>query len=514
MKAIPYINFKGIAPRYAPGLKLGFATTAENCDLSSLKIRPRKDGLLQESGASGNSLVYFNNGWLSGTDKYYCKWTKDSVESLFYLDDGVPMKQVGSSTARLGQTRLGAPTLTLNGTGGRTGSFTYILTTTRSVGGVTDESGPSTSATITASSNTINVARPTLGSNVTHWHIFRLSDTTGNYQLVANVAASTTSYNDNLGDTSLGAAITTWYTSDQGNSIIFDEPSESSYDGLCSEPYAAMLFLWKDDTLYWSDPGVPDAWPSFYNMNFPSNIKNVMPLSGALFVLTETGPFRIDGTDPELLQQSLIKGADPCFGVAVTKSSLGVFYLSDSGIVQMSGADANVFTDNDIGESWFKDNISAGNAILAENDGFLYLAHSKGVLVADLRVIGTIIWTTMDKIITAFHKRKDEGQLYYIEGDEIKKHGAGNNLAWTYQTGDIPGEHVENKPWNEIEVRGEGTVTATIYIDDNSEATKSLDFKMLRDRTLKVPDYVTGRALQFKLTGTGDVDEVIVRYAP
>lgn len=508
-------NHQGIAPRYDPALKKGFARTAENCDLSSRKIKPLADAVLQKADTNlYNSLFFYNGNWERGKNKHYLNWKIGTYDLLIYLKSGVPYKKVNGVEAILGQTRPSVPTVASNGAGVLTDTFYYMITLTRSINGHTDESGPSPKASITLSTQKCLVTRPAISdSNVTHWNIYRMSNSSGEYQFVATVAAGTSTYDDNNADANLGASPTTFYTSDQGNSIVFDKP-QTTFDGLITEPFTGMVFFWKGSTLYWCEPGYPDACPSFYNMNMPSNIKRVIPFAGTVAVLTETGPIRVDGTHPELLQPSKVLGEEPCIGTAACKTSKGVAYYSDSGVVLFNLAETLVVSDDRFTEDWFKNNVSSSGAVMIENDGVLYLFHSAGVLVVDTRP-KTAIWFTLDIIAYAAHVRPDTGDLYYIDSVGVQKPFAGTGLlTWTWQSGDIVGAHPGDKPFQGIEVIGSGTITATLYADGVQQATKALSFIMDRNRTLNFPAETNVRAMQYKLTGTGQVDDVIVRYSP
>lgn len=508
-------NHQGIAPRYDPALKKGFARVAENCDLSSGKIKALADADLQTADTNlYNSLFFYMGNWERGNDRHYLKWKIGSYDILIYLKAGVPYKKVNGVEAILGQTRPSAPTVAANGSGSLADTFSYIITLTRSVGGYTDESGPSSASSISLSSQKCLVTRPSISdSNVIYWNIYRISNSSGDYQFVATVAAGTSTYDDDIEDADLNSAPTTWYTSDQGNEIIFDKP-QTTFDGLISQPFTGMWFAWKGSTLYWCEPGNPDACPSFYNMNMPSNIKRVIPFAGTVAVMLETGPQRIDGTHPELLQPSEVLGTEPCIGTAACKTAKGVAYLSDSGIVLFNLAETTVISDDRFTEEWFKANIDSDGAVMAENDGVLYLFHSGGVLVVDTRP-DTAIWITMDIVATAVHVRPDTGDLYYIDSAGVQKLFGGTGLlTWTWQSGDIIGAHPEDKPFQGIYVRGSGTVTATLFADGVQQAEKALSFAMERHRTLNFPSEISARAMQYKLTGTGRVDDVIVRYSP
>jgi len=408
-----------------------------------------------------------------------------------------------------------APNYVVHNGGVLDGDYIYIITTTRSVGGHTDESGPSIeSEELTANLNQIRITRPTItDANVTHWNIYRYTVEGGDYQFIVQVAIATTFYDDNIADADVGDAISTWYISDQGNNIVFDKPP-GSVDGLITEPHSGMLFFWIGSTLYWTEPGYPDAAPSFYNMNFPANIKKVIPLGGIVAVLTEMGPFRIDGTHPELFQQSKLLGEEPCISSAACKTRSGIAYLCDSGIALFDLTSTSVISDEEFTEKWFESNVSSSGAVMAENDNILYLFHSRGTLVVDVRV-SPAIWTTLALIAYAAFKNDLDGKLYIIDSEGIKQiQGATTYLTWSWRSGNILMDTVSPKEFQSIELIGNGTdIVATLYLDGTQKASKTMGFDMEDDRMLKMPEGERGRALQILLSGSGEITELIVRSA-
>jgi len=513
-------RFRGIAPRQGNNLPPGFAVTAENCDLFSGKLRPLKNDLLVEAAtASHNSMAYCEGAWRTAVDAYFCRWRIDPAlpELLIYLSSGSLIKRVGSDVATLGQVRGVAPTVTnIGGTGFTATGVCYITTTTRSVGGHIDESGPSDPSTsMGVDGDTIQITRPTLpDAFVTYWNIYRMSNESATYQLVAQVAAATATYDDSAEDSALGATPITWYTSSQGNSIIFDEPP-TDMDGLCAEPHAGMLFAWKGSTIYWCEPGSPDGWPGFYNLNLPATIKNGLPFGGSLLLVTAGGPYHIDGSNAELLQPSQAIGSEPAISSAIARGNRGLYFVCDSGVAVCNLGECAVVSDTLIGEGWFKANVDPTGSVLVYNDGQLYLFHSAGVLILDQRDAADQLWFTLDIVATAAAVREDTGDLYIIKAGSIYQlGGATTDRTWTWQSGDLLLGVTDFKAFPPCLVNGSDEVTVTLYVDGAQVATKALVLdRMVRDRTLGVPEQSKGRALQVKLYGTGNVDDVTVAEA-
>ncbi|MEM5787635.1 MAG: hypothetical protein AAGU11_09970, partial [Syntrophobacteraceae bacterium] len=358
-RSLNIVKFGGIAPRFGDKVPVGLATVAENVDLAgnSLALLPLSRRTIPTPLYSPTAL----------------SWPIGSLTVGLSLVGGVLKKTVGGITVDAGQDAPAIPAVALDGAGNITGDVAYVVTTTRNVGGHLDESGPSSPSTIlSASSNKVAVTKPIgIDPYVTHWNIYRIG-TAAEYLLVASVPIATGSYSDDIEEADLGIAIPTFYTSRQDNSILFAKPGQM--DGISSSVYHGMVFGFRGSTLFWNDPMLPDAWIPFYNMNWHSVIKRVIPFAGSVGVLTEAGPFKIDGSNPELLNPSDVLGKEPCAGTAAYPWSKGILYLSDSGIVNFNLMETEVITDALFGEEWFSGNVDPATADIVENDGFIYLS--------------------------------------------------------------------------------------------------------------------------------------------
>jgi|GEM_PF-6919779 len=501
MRRIVIGTIHGIAPRYTPELRKGYAQVAHNVDLADGKLSPAR-GNRDVAAGSGNTLHEHGGSWLTGTDRYYLSWPINNHDLLFFLDGGTLKKTIAGVTADAGQDAPEAPTTALNGAGDIADTVQYALTWTRDVGGFTDQSPlGALSGALVADSNQVNVTRPEPPALVTHWNLFRVGELTGVLQLVATLPVDTATYTDNLTD--LGPGCTTYYTSAQGVEIVWAKPPELT--GITRKPHSGMLFGWKGSTLYWSEPGFPDAWPAAYTMNFPDTIKTVMVFGGSVAVLLASSPFRVDGTHPELLQQSEPLGEEPCIGTAACATSKGILYLSDSGIALFNLYETQMVTGGPFDEAWFKQNIEPAGAILAENDGVTWLFHSAGCLRYAHKE-----WTTRSTVATAAYKRPSDGGLYAIVSGRIVDIDAGATGSYTWRSGHLTHGGEDDVPWDRVIVAGSGDVALTIRVDDEIKATKTMDFSTDRGRRLGLRPEDAGRTLDVEFIGTGTVKEVTI----
>ena len=386
----------------------------------------------------------------------------------------------------------------------------YAITTVRSVGGHEDESGlGAVSEDIECDHIQTLVTRPEItDTDVTHWKLWRIGDSTGEYQLVATLDADTETYEDALDASEVGESPTTFYTSDQGNEILFSKPAVV-FDGLAGVGNG-MVFGWAGHILYWCEPGKPDAWPSYYTMNFPADIRDVIPMGGVIGVMTEIGAFRVDGTHPELLQPSDPIGLEPVRGLHSAKTSRGIAYLSDSGVGLFNLYETSIVSDTAFTESWFAE-IDSESSVLIQSDNMLYLFHSDGVLKLD-PTSGTASWSTLSLSgVTAAFIRPDTGGLFVLaSGSVYEVSGGDGDLSWEWLSGDIYGDS-DDQEFRSVSVVGSGSVTLAVYIDGDLIRSRGLDFTLDRGRTIQLRQEEAGRALWFKLTGTGIVTEVVVR---
>lgn len=428
------------------------------------------------------------------------------------IDDGVTV----TFAAATGHTLGNKWTVTLY-----TDTVRHFITTVRTVEGVTDESGPSGPSTALAvAKNIVRVTRPTISdAQVTAWRVYRMSTFTSEYLLVAEVAATATYYDDNIADADLGAAPGVWYQSTMGSEILY-APAPEGLEGLVNEPYKGMIFGWIGPTLYWCDPGAPGGWNAIYSMNFPANIKRVLSFAGSMAVLTAAGPFRVDGEHPELLSPSKQIATEPAMTSAACITSKGIIYLTDGGLALFDLVGGGSVSNRAFTREWFQDNIVNEGTVLIDAGEILYLFHGSGTLYLDQRGASKQFvptWQTLDLVASAAWKDDDSGTVYFIDAAGVKSMNSddANPLTWTWKSGEITNGSKKETRFEQVEVFGAGAVTLTLYLDGVQAASKALDFGsgLDRDRSLKFPDGLWGEAMQFKLTGTGQIDEVLIEVA-
>lgn len=395
------------------------------------------------------------------------------------------------------------------------GSVYYVICTERNVRGHIDKSGPSAvSAKVKMDTGTVRITAPTFTDPyITYWYIYRLSNASAEYEMAAKKDISATHHDDDLADADLGEALDTEYTGAKSGVTITHAPPLEGLDGLSNDTHNAIVFAWRDSTLYWCEPGKPDAWPSVYSINFRHSIRNVIVGSGMAVVLCKDGPYPINGTHPELLSAPEPIGSEPCVNRAACATSRGIVYVSDSGLVLVNLSGTSVITDSTVGKEWWQSNIRL-IYFMAESDGKLLVAHHTETLVLDAST-SNFRWFTLSGIFFSAYKNPTDGYLYVTDSTGIQKFMDGDDLSLTWKSGKLFGDGPREKVFDGVYVRGSGVVTMELSLDGISAGSKTLDLDshLDRDKIKKFPEQSIGRFCQVQLSGYGTVDDFVVGYS-
>lgn len=259
-------------------------------------------------------------------------------------------------------------------------------------------------------------------------YTFEYAQTAGN---VADTAvAAGTLYHDVSEDPPTSTAR---YWGDGSYDFTDDFDSRSLFDILGSDEYDAppeelkgltsaqnnILVGFVGNQLFFSEPGVPHAWPARYAVTLPYDIVGIAAISGSMLVTTESYPYIVSGSDPAAgMSVSRIDALYPCLNAkSMVTMGYGIVYSTHDGLAVFSpGGGPNIITkllyNND---TW--DVALDPATVIAEYYGDNYVAsHSTGGLVfeRDEKVGGFFVDT--DYTFTASWYDPIEGKLYYVSG--------------------------------------------------------------------------------------------------
>lgn len=385
----------------------------------------------------------------------------------------------------------------------------YQITWERQIGPMLDESGPSNIVSFSSQNIGVKITRPiAVPTGVTHWNIYRIStniDPTTEFQRVARVPISESNYEDFKLNRNLGAAIPTSFENPDGIQIDFDQP-QVVFDAI-GGPHYGMLFGWKGSTLYYSQPGNPDAWPVFYKVEAIAEIVNVLSAGAELLVLTTKGIQRGIGTDPvNFYLAQTVNGEGAITRKATVVSEAGIFYLSYAGIVHATGTNSKIFSDISLGREFF-DTFDHTSSFMEYHEGTLYLFHSGGVLKFDTR---DGKYSTLSDSYTASFVNRETGKIYVLDGTVIKVLGeSADPLTVTYETGDIVLGEPQLKRFRKFELFGTGNFNVSLFIDGVLIKQRDLNLdSMRRDRMIFTGRSDRGRSARIRVIGTGELKEI------
>ena len=131
---------------------------------------------------------------------------------------------------------------------------------------------------------------------------------------------------------------------------------------------------------------------------------------------------------------------------------------------------------------------------------------------------------TLSEVIYGAYRKEDDDDLYVMDAAGIQKFGtAAGTKTMTWKSGDLIGDHPEEKNFIETEVMGSAVeVTVTNYVDGTLSKSAALSMDTTRDRRLGFLDEkAIGRAAQIQIYKLAhdtltppelEITEAIVRY--
>jgi hypothetical protein len=92
------------------------------------------------------------------------------------------------------------------------------------------------------------------------------------------------------------------------------------------------------NTLYFSVPGVPHAWPTKYAVSLDSNVVGIVALSGSAFIATDSYPYIVSGSDPANgMSTARIDANFPCLNKnSLVAMGYGIVYSTHDGLAVYS----------------------------------------------------------------------------------------------------------------------------------------------------------------------------------
>lgn len=209
----------------------------------------------------------------------------------------------------------------------------------------------------------------------------------------------------------------------------YDAPPEKLHGLIAIQNSVLCGFV--DNTLYFSEPAKPHAWPKAYAVNVEHNIVGIAAIGGSVLVVTEGFPVLVSGSDPANgMGTARIDVHMPCLSKqSIVAMGYGVVYSTVDGLAVYSPSSGPATITRLLynRDTWQQAVNPA--TVVAEFYGVNYFAsHSAGAFVFehDPQVGGFL--TTVDCSFTASWYDRTTGTVYYVGGTN------GNVMEWDSPT--------------------------------------------------------------------------------
>lgn len=349
--------------------------------------------------------------------------TENTIETYARMNDGLTINYYNAAT--------GTTTTTTKAMSQATPSDDYQYTTTPSLetrayvytyvstfGALSEESAPSEASSLVdvVTGDTVRVsgfsAPPTAGYNITAIRIYRTiagESSGGGYVFVAEIPLTTTEYVDALSATELGEALPTigWL------------PPPDNMVGMTSMPNG-VLAGFVGNTVYFSEPYYPHAWPTKYSLTVPHNIVGLAAYGNSLVVMTDLYPYAINGVTPGSMTVEKIPLPEPCVSKrSIAVDQYGVVYASPNGLVGIS-SDTRAIISSKLfrREEWsqYQPEMLIGAIYGGKYFGFFQSSiHGAKALVLSRDDIPALSYITAKA--AACHTDVRDARLFYVEFD-------------------------------------------------------------------------------------------------
>ncbi|MCA9367013.1 hypothetical protein KC887_01970 [Candidatus Kaiserbacteria bacterium] len=527
MTSIVIQDFKGIAPKInAKALADNLAQYAVNCRLDRSVIQPLR-GIkhVMDVPVNTQSIFKYQNDALTTTEKTSFVGTmlaNDARERIYLTDQTYPKIRSNAQVFRLGiPAPATAPTLVVTNPPAvddlDAQTRVYVVTLVDGWGAEGPPSPVSAPVDVLEESEVVVTlpAVPTGNYNLSTGAKFRIyrtntGDSGSYYQFVADVLIPATTYSDTVHSAYLQEVLpsATWIGPPDDDTALYPN---GPLQGLTELP-GGVLAGFTGNTLCFSEPYLPHAWPLEYRMSSTSQIIGLVQTQQGLVVCTDGKPYVVTGTHPEAMVRIEIESSQPCASAdSIVDMGDYAIYASQDGLVLVAGNQATLVTKDFVArEDWqglspstirgfFYEGLYVGGfGDVSEGRGFIF--DPKGgadsiIMVDNLPVLGSYQDVDFDVYYLLYKKSAGEWA--------IGEFNAGAELPYLWHSK----KFLTPKPVCFSCLRVEADrypVTVKLIADGRVRAS----YTLTDNRVQRLPSGYRARMWEIEITGTGIVSYV------
>ncbi len=554
MAAIKIPTFGGLFPQVSPRLLPDTAATiASNARLDTGRLSSWRAPLIISDhnnaifAVPGTTKTIFKHRDRQGNG-YWLIWNtevhavpspiaEDPWDRLYWTGQTFPRMAIGtevassaypsyqpSSSRKLGVTAPAASpvsALTTDGTDDSTPlSRSYLYAW---VSGLGEEGQPSPASNIleVKSGGTVTLtfaeSAPSYiyntGGQPARRRIYR-TNINGEYQFVADIASTATTYADNKLDENLGELVPTaeWDAPPDDNGG--DHP-DGPMIGLTAMPNG-MLAGFSGRSVFFAEQYLPHAWPRAYSLTTKSKVVGLSSISIGLMVMTQGKPVLMTGSAPGGMSAVEIDSNQACVSTrSIADMGEIAIYASPDGLVAAGENGVQLITEGIFTrDQWqaLKPESIHGYHYEGRYIFFYDTGTVKGGYVMDGRSQTPELVTLDFHALAGFNDPLDDA-LYLlvtdVTGTNVRKFDAGALLTYTWQSKELRLEKPINPSCAIVDAEAY-PVTFTIYAD----GVQKYQYAAPNGNMFRLPAGYLAKEFQLRLSGTGAVNAVMVAESP
>lgn len=230
------------------------------------------------------------------------------------------------------------------------------------------------------------------------------------YYKVADINLGTTSYTDTIPTPTLATSLP---------STNYDQPA-STMKGIRAI-HNGILVGFYDNTVCFSEPGKPHAWPIKYEMQVDSPVVAISSIGQTVVVLTDEHPWVIQGAVPSVMSKTKMDYKLPCTSKrGVVNMGYGLVFPTRGGLATYSTSTGGEFATKHV-HDWdtWRDNVDPTTMLADQYNGKYITTNSRGSFIFEKhdQIGGFLI--SLSQSFTATYYDMDKAKLYYAYNGKL-----------------------------------------------------------------------------------------------